>query len=231
MSEGTAQPQGTEAQAMRKYQASSLVVPPRPDECGFPLREDEFQTLCEGEISEARAGRDLCIGSGVGALVGLAGVLANTDWDTIWQPGRRGWFVTSLVILLSAVVGSVAGVCIYQARLVRTLNDSSYSRLKKRISDWFRAQSLPGKEVLEVHEHDLSILSARYGALNGWTDVAPRLRTKIQNGKLRLQVTNDEFGIDPLPNVAKSLEVTYSRGGATYSRTVSEGQELSLPEG
>jgi hypothetical protein len=141
MSEGNIQSPVVQTPPTQGYNASSLVVPPRPDEFGFPLREDEFRTLCDGEINEARAGRDLYIGSCIGALVGLAGVVATTDWDTTWQPGRRGWFLVSLVVLLSASVGSAVGVCIHQARLTRTRNDSSYSRLKKRISDWFGEQN------------------------------------------------------------------------------------------
>lgn len=141
MTEGTNQAVAPQTPPAEGYHASSVIVPPRPDEYGFPLREDEFQTLCEGEINEARAGRDLYVGSGVGALVGLVGVLATTDWDTTWKPGRRGWFLSCLVILFSAVIGSVVGACIHQARLTRTRNDSSYSRLRKRISEWFKSQS------------------------------------------------------------------------------------------
>ena len=125
-----------------KYQASSLVVPPRPDECGFPHREDEFQILCEGEVSEAKAGRDLCVGAFLGALLGFVGVLATTDWVTIWQPERRVPFILWSAVLLLIMAASGAGSVIYQVRLKRTRNDSAYSRLRTRIADWFRRQAL-----------------------------------------------------------------------------------------
>lgn len=83
---------------------------------------------------------------------------------------------------------------------------------------------------VEAGENDLTIISAKYGAGTIWADVAPQLRTKVQQGKLRMQVINEEFGHDPVINVVKSLQVTYSVGGRTYSKTVPETQMLILPE-
>jgi hypothetical protein len=118
-----------------------MIVQPRPDEFPFPVREAEFQILCEGETSEARLSRERYIGACVGALVGLASVLATTDWATIWQPGRRGWFVFFLVLLFGIVIGSVVGICIHQARLKRTLSNSAYSRLTAMMSQCFQGRS------------------------------------------------------------------------------------------
>ncbi|PYV61512.1 MAG: hypothetical protein DMG97_42895, partial [Acidobacteria bacterium] len=89
--------------APQGYQASSLVVSPRPNEFGFAMREDEFQILCDAELGNARSSRDLCIGSLVGAVVGLIGVLATTDWGTIWQPEKRGTFLFWLALLFLIV--------------------------------------------------------------------------------------------------------------------------------
>jgi hypothetical protein len=77
----------------------------------------------------------------------------------------------------------------------------------------------------------IAILSARYGASGAWADVGPLLGAKVQNGKLRIMVTNEDLGGDPAPNITKSLEVNYSRDGTACSKVVPEGQELSLPEG
>jgi hypothetical protein len=76
---------------------------------------------------------------------------------------------------------------------------------------------------------DLTIFSARYGAHNTWIDVAPVVRAKIQNGELIITISNQEFGADPVPNVPKKLEVTYSHGGTTYSKMVAEGETFSAP--
>ncbi len=123
------------------YQVGSVVTNPRPNDFGFPMRKDEFEILCEGEISEARAGRDLYIGSCVGGVVGLVGVLATTDWATIWQPERRVAFVVWGGILLIIVAASATGACIHQRRLTRTLRTSPYSRLRSIISTYFESQT------------------------------------------------------------------------------------------
>jgi len=124
--------------APAKYTAGSLVVPPRPDEVGFPLREDEFKTLCEGEVSTDRSGRDLSIGLFVGALVGIAGIVATIDWDLVWKPEHRTYFICSAVILLLVASGSLAGIIICCVRLYRTRKSSSYSRLKSRMEGFFK---------------------------------------------------------------------------------------------
>src|SRR5580704_17057238 len=94
-----------------------LVAYPRPDEIVVPLRQEEFDILCEGSVSEDKASRDLFFGIGCGAVAGLVGVLATTDWDTTWKPGHRGWFFFFLLVLCVMVVGSAVGAWIYQARL------------------------------------------------------------------------------------------------------------------
>jgi hypothetical protein len=131
--------QHTKAPEGATFHVSSIVVNPRPDEVGFPLREDEFQILCDGNISEARANRDLCIGAFVGAVLGLAGLFASTDWGTIWQQQHTRWFLVSFIFLLLIVGGCGAGWWIFQRALTRTTSDSPYSRLRKRISESFRA--------------------------------------------------------------------------------------------
>jgi hypothetical protein len=120
------------------YQAGSLVVRPRPSEEGFALREDEFQILCDGQINDSRAGRDLCIGLCVGTVVAIIGVLATNDWDTVWHPGRRFPFLFFLAILLLIAGGSAAGWIIFQRRLTNTQTNSPYSRLRERIALYFK---------------------------------------------------------------------------------------------
>lgn len=120
------------------YHASSLVVPPRPDEVCFSLTEVEFQTLCEGGVSDARAGRDLCIGACVTAVLGLVGILATVEWEPIWKEHRVLPFI-ACAILLAVAAGCGVGWCIYQRRLTQTRNDSSYSRLKSRIANFFNS--------------------------------------------------------------------------------------------
>jgi len=75
----------------------------------------------------------------------------------------------------------------------------------------------------------LTIRDARYGARDSWADVAGILRAKIQAGRLRVTVTNEELGGDPIVGVGKSLEVTYAVGAKVYDKKVHEGEILSIP--
>ncbi|MGB4580289.1 MAG: hypothetical protein WBI91_00250 [Coriobacteriia bacterium] len=75
----------------------------------------------------------------------------------------------------------------------------------------------------------LLILAAKYGAGDSWMDVAPLLRTRVQNDQLRVKASNAELGGDPAPNVLKNLELVFSLAGRTYSRTIPENGMLAIP--
>lgn len=121
------------------FTVGSTVVQPSSAEIAFPLREEQFLMLCEGESSTDRSGRDLSIGLFCGALVGIAGVLAAVDWNFVWKPEHRTLFILSSVILSLVTSGSLVGIIICWLRLRRNRNDSSYSRLKRRIDDFFKS--------------------------------------------------------------------------------------------
>jgi hypothetical protein len=122
-----------EQPAKRGYSAGGLVAFPRPDEVVVPLRQEEFDTLCEGGVHEEKASRDLCIGAAIGAIVGLVGLLATTDWDSALNPEHRLRFLSSLLVLVMMATGSLVGVCVYQLRINRTAANSSFSRLRTRL--------------------------------------------------------------------------------------------------
>lgn len=211
------------------YQASSLVVPPRANEFGFAMREDEFQILCEGEIGTARASRDLSLGLMGGAVIALAHIVATTDWKNIWQLDSRDTFLIWFTLILIIFVLSAFSTLIFHMRLKKTLTDSAYSRLKAKIENWFAAQ----QNVTSNQTHavvGLTIVSARYGAGTAWMDVTGRVAARVQNGCLHISATNDELGGDPMPNTVKSMEVRYRHGGQEHSRTVQEGGFLSIPD-
>lgn len=73
------------------------------------------------------------------------------------------------------------------------------------------------------------IISAKYGAKDDWVDVAPLLRAKVEQGKLEVLASSEEFGADPLPGEPKRLDVTYFHQGKTYSKSVPEMRKLSIP--
>ena len=77
---------------------------------------------------------------------------------------------------------------------------------------------------------ELVILSARYGTGNSWMDVAPVLRTRVHDARLQLKVENGELGGDPAEGLLKDLQLAYSYKGRTYSKSVAEHAELTVPE-
>jgi hypothetical protein len=98
------------------------------------------------------------------------------------------------------------------------------TQLEKSEESFFETPLLPSTE------RDIIILSAKYGVDNRWMDVAPLLRAKVIDKKLRATVSNDEFGGDPARGLRKQLDVTYSYGGRTYSTSAKEDEVLILPE-
>jgi hypothetical protein len=120
------------------FTVGSTVVPSGAAEVAFALREDQFRTLCEGEMSTDKSGRDLSIGLFVGAAVGFVGILATTDWATVWNSDRRTPLIWSSGILFFIAAGSLVGAIICCLRLYRTGKNSSYSRLKSRIEGFFK---------------------------------------------------------------------------------------------
>jgi hypothetical protein len=129
----SARSEGGQAITSGGYNAGGLVAYPLPDEIVVPLRREDLDTLCEGGVSEERANRDLYIGAGVGALAGLIGVLATTDWDGTWKPERRWWFLIPFLVLCVMVAISIVGASIHQGHLKRTIGNSAFSRLKARL--------------------------------------------------------------------------------------------------
>ena len=87
-----------------------------------------------------------------------------------------------------------------------------------------------GSAVGNASNKDFAILFARYGAGTTWRDVTSLLRASVRDGALRFTVANEVLGGDPIPNVPKRIELTYSHGGQTYSKAASEGESLLLPE-
>jgi hypothetical protein len=141
-------PQPEQAQATYKA-GGGLLVQPLPDEIGVPVRRDQFEILCEGGVGEARANRDLCLGIFFGTVAGLSGVLATTEWTTIWAPERRWGFLFWVAILFLMTAGSAVGAGIHWLRLRRTTKDSPYSRLKTRLLKMYEAKEAAVPEAVE----------------------------------------------------------------------------------
>jgi hypothetical protein len=135
MSEANLQPPVIQTPTTDGYHASSLVVAPLPDEMGFPLREDQFQTLCDGSSSDAKSGIYLCIGLFASAVVGVFSLFENADWASFWA-NKRGMLLIYFAVLLVIAAGSLAGLVICGLRLRK--ENTPYSRLKTKIERYFK---------------------------------------------------------------------------------------------
>jgi hypothetical protein len=114
-------------------------VLPRPDENLATLTRMEFQVLRDGELNQARAGRDLCLGFFVSAAIGFVGLIATVDWDMAFRLTRKAPFLWT-GLLFAIVVSSVCGALIYQQRARQSRNNSAYSSLLEELGEHFARQ-------------------------------------------------------------------------------------------
>jgi hypothetical protein len=180
-----------------KYQAGSVVIPRRrPDEMAFPLTQEEFQTLGDGTSGKEKASTDLFLGFLVGAIVGLIGVIASTDWERVldhkWPVG------ISMLILIGMVVWSSTG-CFIHWRLA-TREDTPESRLKKKISDFFQAPPISASPSAALPSTKITIQQPLEGAPVPMRDF---VRGKVQPAGHPVQVFVSTGGMYYSQGIAK----------------------------
>jgi hypothetical protein len=117
------------------YQVRSMVASPLPPEETYSLSSDEFQTLCDGENSNAKSGMYFCIGLLVSSVVGVFSLFENADWASFWAR-QRGMLLIYFAVLLVIAAGSLTGIAICLYRLSK--ENPAYSRLKLKIERHFR---------------------------------------------------------------------------------------------
>jgi hypothetical protein len=78
---------------------------------------------------------------------------------------------------------------------------------------------------------DLEIIRGRYGIGNRSIDVTARLNAMVRGDQLRLRVSNEAMGGDPVRNQRKALIVQYRYDGRPNQVTVAEGDFLNIPGG
>lgn len=133
------------------YQVRSMVATELPAERTYPLSSDEFQTLCDGESSRANSGMWGCIGLLAGGLIGMFSLFENADWSSFWTQ-RRGMLLVYFGVLLAMSAGALVGfvVCLFKMRK----EDTSYSRLKRRVETHFTAAPAPSPEQTQDGQLD-----------------------------------------------------------------------------
>ena len=78
----------------------------------------------------------------------------------------------------------------------------------------------------------VTIRRAVYGAVGegGSADVTSKVLEMVEAGALSIEASNGNFG-DPAPSVVKQLQVEFTANGATQSKTVPEGESITLLAG
>lgn len=99
-----------------------------------------------------------------------------------------------------------------------TLTYSDYQSLLSRLADLESKVDSLQKQVGAFEKEakrELKILKATYGDGPGVSGpvVTHYIASKVQGGRLYLEVSNENVGIDPLEGVLKYLEVTYMLDG------------------
>jgi hypothetical protein len=214
------------------YQAGAgLIVAKLPDEVGVPVRRDQFEILCEGGIAESRASRDLCLGLLFGTVVGILGVMATADWNTVMAADHRSWFLLSMIVLIVMASGSAVGAIIFFLRCRRMATDSPYSRVRDKLLKLYEMEE-PASDRLSERQIEfkpgLKVILARYGANETFADVTSILAQRIVASRLRIPVSNDLMP-DLCPGTRKKLIVEYEYNGHRHTKTVEETETLSIP--
>jgi hypothetical protein len=77
----------------------------------------------------------------------------------------------------------------------------------------------------------LVITKAFYGDLPDGpkTDVTDKVAAMVKDDKLTVEASNDNFG-DPIEGTVKKLKVEYTVNGVAHSKTVNEGETLSISD-
>jgi DnaJ-like protein len=85
------------------------------------------------------------------------------------------------------------------------------------------------EEGRDHHEHGVHIIRAYYGAEGQFMNVTEALRSRVDDGRLRLRIDDSTMGGDPLPGRRKWLRVLYFSDGERRNAVVEEKTELRLP--
>jgi len=75
---------------------------------------------------------------------------------------------------------------------------------------------------------ELTILNAKYGADQTWSDVTAIVSKSVTNNSVDLVVTNDNLGGDPYLKHTKTLVVSYKLGNTTSAKEIGEQGVLQL---
>jgi Domain of unknown function (DUF3395) len=108
--------------------------------------------------------------------------------------------------------------------LTFTFNEGAVVNSAMFAGNWGPANPIAGHPMLRI-------LNANYVPVDspGGRDVTPRLQSMVRNGRLNVNVTNQNMGGDPAVGRPKKLTVVYQYQGRTNNVSIPEGGRLSIP--
>jgi hypothetical protein len=113
----------------------TLAGTPLPPEPFYPLRCDQFLTLRDGELSEARSIRDSCLSAFAAAAVGIGGLVAVINWDASIKQQKVALAATA--VLCIGAVATLIVAWVQRRHIKRTRTKSTYARLINTIAGHF----------------------------------------------------------------------------------------------
>ena len=111
---------------------------------------------------------------------------------------------------------------------LNSTNQADGPSFKKTVRDIVVSQGLLLDAPEAIAAKELSIISAKYGALDRWIDVTEKVREQIDDNTLEITVSNAIAG-DPIYGVAKTLHLEYTLGGEHKTAAFRVGVTCRIP--
>jgi hypothetical protein len=106
---------------------------PLPNVTPYLLRQEDFLTLRDGEMSEYRALRDACFGAFLVGAAEIASHLSDPEWVSAFKQGRATWSIVIFIITATTLILTVT----MHTMCRRMSNQSAYARQIHTISAYF----------------------------------------------------------------------------------------------
>jgi hypothetical protein len=209
----------TETGAFRISQGLD-VLPPKSGNA-YPIPCDEWQFLKNKlrQVSTTpwgyQSAASLLGGVGIGTFVTiLTGALPS-------GPQSQARVIAWAVVIVSILCGLACLFFAKEQRKMRSVHVSDVITQMELIERRFEV-------AVGVTETILIILLARYGAASTYSDVTSVLAQRVDGSGLHV-IAGNHLTPDPCPGIPKELIVDYKHNGQRHSKTVAEGEMLSIP--
>jgi len=136
--------------------------------------------------------------------------------------------VQGLSLLILVHFGLLMALFSPDGHFLNSTNQADGPSFKKTVRDIVASQGLLLDAPETIAAKELSIISAKYGALDRWIDVTEKVREQIDNNTLEITASNAIAG-DPIYGVAKTLNLEYTLGGEHKTAVFRVGVTCRIP--